>query len=335
MPLPAVPATNIGMSDLAKACGVSNTVPGGAVSSENFVNLSLNGLRSGTGGPTDGSSGLVQLVTNFGGGTNGTSGQILLRTSNGLGTGASGNTSIGISGKYFLNNITLSGYADYKNHNYSIYGWDPVEITATGFDLDSLKQKLNVFSLSVGLEENNLKNKLNYNLNLGINYLKNTHDIHEFVFDFTGYLSSELSDAWSLDLGAGLTNFSQNDSTGGNLARMLIQLKPVVSYELENFTVKAGVNAVTQDDPIEAEGRKYHFFPVLGINYMLSKEHQVKALIDGNVEKVSLNRLYNENPYLDTLTQANNNINNFSSLFSLDGSCMSSCPKIFSARPNS
>ena len=50
MPLPAVPATNIGMSDLAKACGVSNTVPGGAVSSENFVNLSLNGLRSGTGG---------------------------------------------------------------------------------------------------------------------------------------------------------------------------------------------------------------------------------------------------------------------------------------------
>jgi len=48
--LPVVPATNIGMSDLAKACGVSNTVPGGAVSSENFVNLSLNGLRSGTGG---------------------------------------------------------------------------------------------------------------------------------------------------------------------------------------------------------------------------------------------------------------------------------------------
>jgi len=50
MALPVVPATNIGMSDLAQACGVSNTVPGGAVTSENFVNLSLNGLRSGTGG---------------------------------------------------------------------------------------------------------------------------------------------------------------------------------------------------------------------------------------------------------------------------------------------
>ena len=50
MAFPVVPATNIGMSDLAQACGVSNTVPGGDVVVENFVNLSLNGLRSGTGG---------------------------------------------------------------------------------------------------------------------------------------------------------------------------------------------------------------------------------------------------------------------------------------------
>ena len=69
MALPVVPATNIGMSDLAKACGVSNTVPGGAVSSENFVNLSLNGLRSGTGGnllatKTDSTANLAEGVNN-------------------------------------------------------------------------------------------------------------------------------------------------------------------------------------------------------------------------------------------------------------------------------
>jgi len=67
--LPVVPATNIGMSDLAKACGVKNTVPGGAVSSENFVNLSLNGLRSGTGGnllktKTDSTANLAEGVNN-------------------------------------------------------------------------------------------------------------------------------------------------------------------------------------------------------------------------------------------------------------------------------
>ena len=31
MALPVVPATNIGMSNLAAACGVSNTLPGGSV----------------------------------------------------------------------------------------------------------------------------------------------------------------------------------------------------------------------------------------------------------------------------------------------------------------
>jgi len=69
MAFPVVPATNINMSDLAKACGVSNTVPGGAVSSENFVNLSLNGLRSGTGGnllktKTDSTANLAEGVNN-------------------------------------------------------------------------------------------------------------------------------------------------------------------------------------------------------------------------------------------------------------------------------
>ena len=69
MALPVVPATNIGMSDLAKACGVSNTVPGGDVVVENFVNLSLNGLRSGTGGnllatKTDSTANLAEGVDN-------------------------------------------------------------------------------------------------------------------------------------------------------------------------------------------------------------------------------------------------------------------------------
>ena len=39
MALPNVPSANIGMSDLADACGV-----------QNHVNLSLNGLRAGNGG---------------------------------------------------------------------------------------------------------------------------------------------------------------------------------------------------------------------------------------------------------------------------------------------
>jgi len=232
---------------------------------------------------------------------------------------AAGVTKIGISGKYFLNNISLSGNANYKNHSYSIYGWDPVEISNIGFDKDSLKQKLNVYSFNAGIADNNLKNKLDYNINLGVNYLNNTNAVHEFIFDINGYLSSKLSDQWFIDVNADFTSFNQNDSIGGDISRRYIQLKPVISYHLDKFKVIAGVNAVNQNDPLEMGESKFHFFPVLGINYEISNNHLFRALIDGTVEKVSLNSLYNENPFLDSLIQANNNVNNISGLLGLEG----------------
>jgi hypothetical protein len=232
---------------------------------------------------------------------------------------AAGVTKIGISGKYFLNNISLSGNANYKNHSYYIYGWDPIEISNIGFDKDSLKQKLNVYSFTASLADNDLKNKIDYNLGLGVNYLNNTNSVHEFVFDINGYLSSDLNDQLSIDINADFTSFNQNDSVGGDASRRYVQLKPVVQYQLDKFEVSAGVNVINQNDPIEMGESKFHFFPILVVKYEITKDHQFRALIDGTVEKVSLNSLYNENPYLDSLTQANNNVNNISGSLGLEG----------------
>jgi len=230
-----------------------------------------------------------------------------------------GVTAIGISGKYFLNNLTFSSNANYKHHGYNIYGYNEIEYANAPIDRATLEQSLNIFSFNVALADNNLKDDTDQKLALGINYLKNNHEVSEFMFDLNYDFSSKLNDDFSIDALFDLTTFSQNDTVGGSASRMLLQLRPVVSYQLDKFTVKAGVNAVSQNDPLEMGERKYHFFPVLGLNYELSSDHQFRALIEGNVEKVSLNRLYDENPYLDSLVQANNNINNFSGLIGLDG----------------
>ena len=235
---------------------------------------------------------------------------------------AAGVTRLGVSGKYFLNNTSLSANADYKNHSYSIYGWDPVEISNLGFDKDSLKQKLNVYSFTAGLADNNLKDKLDYSIKLGVNYLKNNNPVHEFVFNINGYLRSTLNDQWVIDVNADFTSFNQNDSTGGDISRMFIQLKPVVRYQLDRFELSAGVNTINQNDPIEMGESKLHFFPVLGVNYEITSNHMFSALIDGTVEKVSLNSLYSKNPYLDSLIEANNNVNNISGLVGLGGKLM-------------
>ncbi len=232
---------------------------------------------------------------------------------------AAGITDIGASGKYFLNNIVLSSGAKFKHQTYRIYGYDEAEVANLPFAPESLKQGLNIFSFNAGLADNNMKNDIDQDLELGINYLMNNHEVSEFIFNVNYGLRSELNDQFSVEGLLNLSTFSQSDSTGGNISRLLIQVKPVVSYQLDNFTIQAGVNAQSENDPLEMGARKYHFFPVLGINYMISDDHEFKALIDGAVEKVSLDRLYGENPYLDSLTQANNNINNLSGLIGLSG----------------
>jgi hypothetical protein len=229
-----------------------------------------------------------------------------------------GITKVGVSGKYFLNKVTVSGNANFKNHNYNIYGWNPVEISNVGFDKDSLKQRLNVFSFTAGLADNNVKDKIDYNLSLGINYLNN-NPVSEFIFDIDGSFKSELSDQWDLDAKVNFTSFSQSNGSGSDVSRIFIQIKPVVNYQLDKLSVDAGVNAVNQNDPLEVSESKLYIFPVLGLNYELAPDYQIKALIDGTVEKVSLNSLYILNPYLDGSIQANNNVNNLSGLLALEG----------------
>jgi hypothetical protein len=95
-----------------------------------------------------------------------------------------GVTDIGVSGKYFLNSVVLAARVNYNLHTYSIYGYDPVEFTNSSLNQDDLKQKLNNYSLILGLSDNNIKNNSNHDLNIGINYLQNNHPASEFLFDF-------------------------------------------------------------------------------------------------------------------------------------------------------
>jgi len=235
-----------------------------------------------------------------------------------------GVTNLGVSGKYFLNNITLFASANYKHQTYSIYGYDPAEITSQMIETSLLKQKLNILNFNIGLVDNNLKNNIDSDLRLGINYLSNNFNISEFIFDFNYDFTAHLGNAWAVSALANYTGFSLP-----NLAQMVVgknrrvaQLKPVLSYNLSKLSLSLGVNLVHENDPINF-GNRNHIFPVVGATYQLAVNHKIKALVDGQVEKVSLNSLFQQNPYLDSAVQANNNINNISGLLSLEGTLIS------------
>ena len=229
-------------------------------------------------------------------------------------------TNIGGSGKYFLNNATLYSDANFKNHTYGIYGYDANEFATIG-DIAALKQKLNIVSFNVGLADNNLTNDLDHNLKLGINYLSNNFDYSEFIFDVNYKLNVVLDESWSLNNVVDFTISNQDALGVTGLSRRFGQLKPVLSYKLNKFVFGAGVNVNHVLDPIiEANGlSQFRFFPVASVDYTISSQHRVRMVLAGGVEKLSLNNVLEENPYISQNVLVNNNISNLNIQINLEG----------------
>jgi hypothetical protein len=229
-------------------------------------------------------------------------------------------TILGGSGKYFFNDFTLESSVNYKNHTYGIYGYNPDEFATIG-DMLALKQKLNIVSFNVGLVDNNLDNDMDHDVNLGLNYLSNNHDYAELIFDINYILKAKLDENWSLKTIADITFFNQTALGVTDLNRRYGQIKPILSYKLNQFVFSAGLNANHVLDPIiEANDlSQFRFFPVATIEYEISSKHHAKIGLDGGVEKLSLNNILEENPYISQGVLVNSNISDFVGLISLEG----------------
>jgi len=242
-------------------------------------------------------------------------------------------TIIGGSGKYFLNNSTLYSNVNFKNHTYGIYGYDPNIFDNLGL-LPENKQKLNVVSFNIGLADNNLDNNIDHNLNLGINYLINNNDLDaiepnpldpleysEFIYSITYDFKARLDDNWGLSTVVDYTGITQSTPGVSNLGRRFGQLKPVLSYKLNQFVFSAGININHVLDPIIKANNlsQFRFFPVASIDYEISAKHHARIAMDGGVEKISVNSIIEENPYISQDVLVNNNISDFAGLLNLEG----------------
>lgn len=232
---------------------------------------------------------------------------------------SSGLTRLGGTTKYYFNNVILSASASYKNQRYTMYGYDPAEISAPGFNEELHKQRLNRFGVRIGIVENNLKNDTDQDFAAGIHYLKNNHAMKEFMADAAYDLRWRMADNWQLDLGMGYSILSQNDSISASLSRQYAKLSPVVRYTVGPMQLAAGMNSYFQQDPLDGSASKFYFFPNMAANYTFMSKHTAGISLMGEIEQMSLDKLYGQNLYLDSLIQANNNIKDISAELKLEG----------------
>ncbi len=234
---------------------------------------------------------------------------------------AAGITRVGGAAKYFLNNFTLTTGADYRYQTYTIYGYNPEVIDTLVFNHSLLKQRLNVFAFDVGLVENNVKNNTDHKVTLGLNYLINNHEISELYYGLAYVFGYRPDEQWAFDVQAEYTGFNQNGVNISNFSRRLAQLRPTAAYRWGKFTFTAGVNAFYnyETNLLSSKPKEFYVYPVATVKYAISSHHEVEAGIDGAIEKLTLNGLYAENPYLSETVRVNNNINNFSMMAALQG----------------
>jgi len=219
-------------------------------------------------------------------------------------------TRIGLDGKLYFNNIILSSALGFHNQNYRMYGYDPQEY-ANITDQEYLKQKLNVLSFNIGLVDNNLKNSSDQSFVAGLNLLSNNHFDKEFMLDFDYLLKWDMANDWNFILPVEYSLLNQNKTSLTEITRHYAGIKPEINYQWDSFTFIVGANGYFQKDPADQLDSKFLIYPNLGVIYSLNDKHALNLRINGEVEQISVNDLYNENLYLDSLQLANNNIKDF------------------------
>ena len=227
-------------------------------------------------------------------------------------------TRAGLDGKLYWNNVSMSSSLNFHNQVYENYGYDPAEYINYP-DQDFLKQKLNNLSFLIALEENNQKNSVDQNFGLSINYLSNNHFDKEFILGFDYDINWFPVEEWKFSLPASFNLINQNGRGGNGISRHFASMKPVIGYTLNKFIFTGGANAFYYKDPINNLESKFNIFPNVGVTYQASSSLRAAVMVSGGLERITQQTLYSENLYLDSLIEANHNVNDFSAKIEIDG----------------
>ncbi|MEM6522382.1 MAG: hypothetical protein AAF693_01265 [Bacteroidota bacterium] len=226
----------------------------------------------------------------------------------------SGMFDVDVFGKIFNKNFTVSGSAGFKSRNYHFYGYGDRDLDAFSVD----EQVFNNFFLNGSIENIDKSAKFQYYTGLKFDYLADDFNAKEseVQFDFRGNYS--LSDQTSIDLSGDLDLITQEDDLIEANTRNIFRITPTVNFEYEGFRISVGFNAVYENDTL-GDSEELHFYPMVRASYDLTEDFQVYAGIRGDIEKNSLRRLTEENPFLGANTPAYNQDKTFEFFGGIDG----------------
>ena len=227
----------------------------------------------------------------------------------------SGMFDLDLFGKIFNENFTVSGDVGFRNRSYHFYGYDETDAEARE-NVD--EQRFNNFFLKGAIENTDKQAKFQYLVGMQFDYLSDDFDAteSEVQFDFRGrYTLGELTHA---EVVSDIDLITQEDTQIEAETRTIFRVTPTVSFQYEGFRIKAGFNAVYENDTL-GDSEELHFYPLAQASYDLTPSFQVYAGIRGDIVKNTLRQLTRENPFLRPNTPAYNQNKTFEFYGGIEG----------------
>lgn len=218
----------------------------------------------------------------------------------------SGLFDVDVFGKSFGETITLSADVGFKRRSYHFYGYPEEQIVSS----DSIEQNFSNFSFKTSIENTDKSAKLDYLVGLQFDYLQDNFSAEEseVQLDFKGTYT--LGEHSAINLSSDLDIISQKDEQLDVKTRNIFRVLPKFTFEYEGFLIDAGFNMVYENDTL-GDSDEIHFYPNVKARYSLSSGFEVHAGIRGDVNKITLRQLVNENPFLTNNIRAFNSYNTF------------------------
>lgn len=227
----------------------------------------------------------------------------------------SGMLDLDLFGKLFNENFTVSGDIGLRNRNYHFFGYNETDVEARE---NVEEQRFSNFYLKAAIENTDKQAKLQYLVGMQFDYLSDDFDAteSEVQFDFRG--SYALGELTSAEVISDIDLITQEDTQIEAETRTIFRVTPTVSFQYEGFRIKAGFNAVYENDTL-GDSEELHFYPLVRASYDLTESFQVYAGIRGDIIKNTLRQMTRENPFLGPNTPAYNQDKTFEFYGGIEG----------------
>lgn len=218
------------------------------------------------------------------------------------------NTDAYLSGKLFLNKVTLGAKLGGKLDMYHLYGYGANPIP----EAQDIKQRLNDYSIGISLTDNDKNKSFFYSLSGGVDIF-NAKDLTWKETDI--YLNFKTNYSVNKELHIkvlGELHAANQDKTVLSISnnRLYYMLKPIGVYEYNAFEFEIGAGIYGVKDSINSNPyqHKIYMTPHVVARYNFTSGHTISTGVRGDVAWKSARMQFDKNPYLGVTTVINSEV---------------------------